>query len=63
MEDEGLIMPLGLAVIDASRVHPDRNYRNNPVYMTSVTYPLGAFRGLGWITDNRMDSDSHGAPL
>jgi hypothetical protein len=32
-------------------MHPDGTYRNNPVYMTSVTCPLGAFRRLGWITD------------
>jgi len=32
-------------------IHPDGDYRNNPVYMTSVTCPLGAFRRLGWITD------------
>ncbi|MGB2958767.1 MAG: hypothetical protein WBG01_18145 [Bacteroidota bacterium] len=32
-------------------IHPDGDYRNNPVYMTSVTCPLGAFRRLGWITN------------
>lgn len=30
-------------------IHPDGDYRQNPVYMTSVTCPLGAFQRLGWI--------------
>jgi hypothetical protein len=29
-------------------MHPDGDYRQNPVYMTSVTCPLAAFRRLGW---------------
>jgi len=30
-------------------MHPDGDHRQNPVYMASVTCPLGAFRRLGWI--------------
>jgi len=30
-------------------MHPDGNYRQNPVYMTSVTGPLAAFQRLGWL--------------
>ncbi len=29
-------------------MHPDGDYKQNPVYMTSVTCPLGAFRKLHW---------------
>ena len=27
-------------------MHPDNNHRQNPVYMTSVTCPLAAFKRL-----------------
>jgi hypothetical protein len=30
-------------------IHPDGDYSQNPVYLTSVTCPLAAFRRLGWI--------------
>lgn len=30
--------------------HPVAGYRQNPVYMTSVTCPLAAFRRLGWMS-------------
>jgi hypothetical protein len=30
-------------------MHPDGSHRQNPVYMCSVTAPLGAFRKLGWV--------------
>ncbi|MBN1248221.1 MAG: hypothetical protein JXC32_11225 [Anaerolineae bacterium] len=30
--------------------HPAGDHRQNPVYMASVTCPLGAFRRLGWVT-------------
>jgi len=30
-------------------IHPQDNYHQNPVYMTSVTCPLAAFQRLGWI--------------
>ncbi len=30
-------------------MHPDHDYRQNPVYMTSVTCPLAAFTRLGWM--------------
>lgn len=29
-------------------IHPDGDHRQNPVYLTSVTVPLAAFRRLGW---------------
>lgn len=29
-------------------MHPENDHRQNPVYMCSVTTPLGAFRHLGW---------------
>jgi len=29
--------------------HPEGDFRQNPVYMTSVTGPLAAFRRLGWL--------------
>jgi hypothetical protein len=29
-------------------MHPEGDHRQNPVYMCSVTTPLGAFRRLGW---------------
>ena len=29
--------------------HPDGDFKQNPVYMTSVTCPLAAFRRLGWL--------------
>ncbi|MGC9347592.1 MAG: hypothetical protein ACP5JG_05590 [Anaerolineae bacterium] len=31
-------------------MHWENDHRQNPVYMASVTCPLGAFRRLGWIT-------------
>ncbi len=34
-------------------IHPDGDYRQNPVYLTSVTCPLAAFRRLGWIDRDR----------
>jgi len=30
-------------------IHPDGDYKKNPVYMTSVTCPYAAFRRLGWV--------------
>lgn len=36
-------------------IHPDGNHRQNPVYMTSVTCPLAAFRQLGWAVTSRRD--------
>ncbi|MBN1246956.1 MAG: hypothetical protein JXC32_04820 [Anaerolineae bacterium] len=30
-------------------MHPDGDHRQNPVYMCSVTTPLGAFRRMGWL--------------
>ena len=30
-------------------IHPSRNHRQNPVYLTSVTCPLAAFQRLGWV--------------
>jgi len=30
--------------------HPVRAHRQNPVYMASVTCPLGVFRRMGWVT-------------
>lgn len=32
-------------------IHPDDNYRQNAVYLTSVTCPLASFRVLGWLPD------------
>lgn len=29
-------------------MHPEGNYQQNPIYMTSVTCPLAAFKRLGW---------------
>ncbi len=29
-------------------IHPDGDYKQNPVYLTSVSCPLAAFRKLGW---------------
>lgn len=29
-------------------MHPDGHHRQNPVYMCSVTAPVGAFRRMGW---------------
>ena len=30
-------------------MHPEDNYKQNPVYMASVTCPLAAFNRLGWL--------------
>lgn len=30
-------------------IHPDDDYRQNAVYLTSVTCPLAAFQRLGWV--------------
>lgn len=30
-------------------IHPDGDYRQNAIYLTSVTCPLAAFRKLGWV--------------
>ncbi len=29
--------------------HPEGGHQQNPVYLTSVTCPLAAFRRLGWV--------------
>ncbi|MBN2376854.1 MAG: hypothetical protein JXD22_10650 [Sedimentisphaerales bacterium] len=31
-------------------MHPKGNYKQNSIYMTSVTCPLAAFKRLGWLT-------------
>ena len=36
-------------------IHPENDFRQNPVYMTSVTCPLEAFHRLGWLTDIRFN--------
>jgi hypothetical protein len=30
-------------------MHPEGHHRQNPVYMCSVTAPMGAFRRMGWL--------------
>ena len=34
-------------------IHPDGDYRQNPVYLTSVACPLGSFQRLGWMVDRK----------
>ncbi|MFH1942730.1 MAG: hypothetical protein ABIL68_11580 [bacterium] len=34
-------------------IHPDGDYRQNAVYLTSVACPLAAFQRLGWINDSK----------
>jgi hypothetical protein len=32
-------------------IHPQGDHRQNPVYLTSMTCPLAAFKRLGWLTE------------
>lgn len=32
-------------------IHPQGDHRQNPVYLTSMTCPLAAFKRLGWLVD------------
>jgi hypothetical protein len=32
-------------------IHPQGDHRQNPVYLTSMTCPLAAFKRLGWLAD------------
>jgi hypothetical protein len=34
-------------------IHPEEEYRQNAVYLTSVTCPLAAFNKLGWVPGDR----------